>query len=408
MTNSSSRGEIYVICSDDPLLKLDKSQEIIQRWRKEVPDAEFLLYTFSELQGNNSNYKFQDIETELSDPGLFGGERIIKVVLKDMDNLAIELFKLIAGNMRDGLYILIEMPRITSKLAKSKEVDAQVLHRFLSFTGDSEGAKALAAQEKGTKKKASAKGKTSRKGEAAKSEAIGYLRDVGAQFLILYPPEGNELKGWITERAARYGFRVAADALDFIARSCDNNLLSIDHSLQVLEMMQDNTQGKMTTLTMDMVEDYFTQDARYSGFELPQAIFTGDPLKALSIISSFCSGLETNFASALGLLISRMDSSLNAICEGKLQNIARSDMRARQAFFLSRNIKVPSSQDVHMRAMQRLSDAQLQIMSACLSEASAAYSSFEYDAAYRALQRLALATSSPEKLPYLSADLLRT
>lgn len=411
---NNANSEIYVICSDDPLLKLDRSRELLARWRQFVPDAEFLLYTYSELQGTGGSPNLKGIENEMSDPGLFGGERIIKVILKDMDTTAIELFKLIAANMRPGLFILIELPRITAKLAKSKEVDSQGLHRFLTFREGSAGAEALAQQSgaKGGKggRSSAAKKKTatrSRKGEAAKSEAIGYLRDVGAQFEILYPPEGAQLKSWISQRAGMYGFRVNNDALDFIARSCDNNLLTIDHSLQVLQMMAeaDNMQ-QMKVLDLKSVEDYFTQDARYNGFELPEAIFNGDSLKALTIIASFCSGHDTNLSTALGLLINRMDSSISTVYEGKQQNLQRAHFNTQTAFFMSHNLKVPSSQKSHLKAMQVLTDGQLEELTSCLSEASCSYSTFDLDGAYRALQRMALAATQPGQTRFLSADLL--
>lgn len=408
-------ANIYLICSDDPLLKMERSQEIIGHWHDQDPQAEFLLYTFSELQSTGSGGpNLKNIENEMSDPGLFADSRIIKIILKDLDNTAIELFKLIAANFRRGLYVIIELPIITTKLAESAPKDPSALRRLLSFVEGSAGSVAIAAKElpktKGKKtttaKPKAAKTTRARGDNAKKAEAIGYLRFLGAQVERLYTPDGVRLLEWIQRRADQYGFKLYGQALDFVARSCDNNLLTINHSLQVLSMMQEHEPNQKINLTLEMAEAYFIQDSRYTGYELPVAIFNNDPLRALNIISSFCSGGDTSADQAISLLLSRMDSSLTTIYEGKKLAIDWSrNSTDRQAFLLSHNFKVTATQTAVVNAIRMLSEEQLHYLTQCLSEASCFYASFDYDGAYRALQRMALATSNPRGVHFLSAEL---
>ena len=101
-----------------------------------------------------------------------------------------------------------------------------------------------------------------------------------------------------------------------------------------------------------------------------------------------------------------MDSSISTGYEGKQKNLQRAHFNTQTAFFMSHNLKVPSSQKSHLKAMQVLTDGQLEELTSCLSEASCSYSTFDLDGAYRALQRMALAATQPGQTRFLSADLL--
>ena len=321
----------------------------------------------------------------MSDPGLFGGDRIIKIILKDLDATAVELFKLIAGSFRPGLFIVIDLPRVTKATINVKPVDPTPLKHILSFAPGSSGAALLEGKDK-------AKGKSKRTPslETRKKEAVGYMLAVGAKFLPMYPPEGDELRNWIGARGHKYGVTIDANAIDYIARACDNNLLIIDHSLQLMEMMREGNSAN-ATLSLEDAEVYFTQDSRYTGFELPVAIFSTDSLKALNIISSFCSGEGMNKTAAVSLLISRMDESINAVYQGKKEGIHQADYNKRMAFFMANNIRVIPSQEAHLKAIRSMPDEMLDFLNLCLTEASEAFSHFDVEGAYRALQRMCLA-----------------
>lgn len=389
--------DVYIVCSDDPLLKLERTRELIAQGREKLPDADFLLYTFSDLQGQGGA-NLQSIENEMSDPGLFGGDRIIKVNLKDLDATAIDLLKLVAASFRPGLFIILELPRLNTTYTKVAPLDPSPLRHILSF----EPGEQAPATKKASRPKSSVKRQPSL--ETRKKEAMGYIQGLGAHIEILYPPEGPELKQWIAARGRKYRLNIAPTVVEYIAQSCDNNLLTIDHSLQLMELLHSECSGAISELTLDEVETYFTQDSRYSGFELPQAIFSRDSLKALNVISSFCSGQEMNITQALSLLIGRLDESLTSVALGKEKNIGRAAFNEQRAFFLSRNIKVRASQDAHLKAIREMPDNLLAFLNQCLSEASIAQSRFDQEGAMRALQRMALAVNTGA-VKYLSPEL---
>ena len=40
-----AKSHVYLLCSDDPLLKKERSEQIIALARKELPQAEFMLFS---------------------------------------------------------------------------------------------------------------------------------------------------------------------------------------------------------------------------------------------------------------------------------------------------------------------------------------------------------------------------
>ena len=391
--NNAATSDVYIICSDDPMLKLERSSALINQARNQLPSAEFLLYTFSELQGNGGSPNLKDIEGQMSDPGLFGGDRIIKVILKDFDELAIELFKLIACSYRPGLFIIVEMPRIANTYGKVEAKSNADLKMFSSFLPGSDGEAALLAQEsKTTKKGTKSKAKTIKKPkratglEARRKESFGYLKGIGAHIEFIYTPEGRYLQEWILTQARSFGLSVTPEALDFIISSCDNNLLVMYQSLQMMQLVRS---GNNAPLTLEDVENYFTQDARYTGFEISEAILMANHNKALNIIYSFCSGQNQGLSQAIGFLISRLDESLNIVYKGKQAKIASAPINERTAFFMQNKIKVRSAQEAHLKAIRDMPEHMLVYLTKNLAQASRAYSHYDNDQALLALQRMA-------------------
>lgn len=380
------KSDVYVLCSDDPLLKNDKAQELLAQAKQKLANADFLLYTWTDLQGS----LLKELESEMSDPGLFGGNRIIKINLKDLDDTAVEVFKVIASNYRQGIFIVIDMPRINASFIKEEAKSPDAIKRTLSFTD-----REATIKEADKRKKSSTK-RTTKKGTSDKKESIAFLKGIGAQFIAMYPPDAKDLKPWIQQRGRKYNLTIEPDALDLISQISDNNLLAIDQSLQVLSMLQIN--GKVN---INMVENYFTQDSRYTGFELPVAICTGDSLKALNIIHSFCTSQGSNLSASLSLLISRMDEALNVIYKGKEQKVGSSPYKETASFFLRENIKIPSSQQAYLIAIQKMPINLLNTLTYHLDQASKAYSQFNNQAAYQYLQNMAMALKKLDQINHL-------
>lgn len=391
--NNGSSSDVYIICSDDPMLKLERTSNLISQARSTLPNAEFLLYTFSELQGAGAGGpNLKEIEGQMSDPGLFGGDRIIKVILKDFDELAIELFKLIATCYRPGLFIIVEMPRITATYAKVEAKSNADLKGFASFLPGSDGAAALLEQESKKNKKSSGKSvkKTKRASgiETRRKESFAYLKGIGAHIEFIYTPEGENLRRWILDHARLYGLVLTPEALEFIISACDNNLLVINQSLQMMQLVHSGT-SLNAPLTLEDAETYFTQDARYTGFEISEAILLANHNKALNIINSFCSGQNQGLSQALGFLISRLDESLNIVYKGKALNIAAAQFNERNIFFAQHKVKVRSAQEAHLKAIRDMPAHMLEYLTKNLAQASRAYSHFDNDQALLALQRMA-------------------
>ena len=385
---------LQVICSDDPLLKMEYSQNVISAWRQQAPDAEYRIYTFSELQGLGSGgANLKELENELSDVGLLGGAKIIKIILKDLDATAMDLFEMIAATFHSDLYILIEMPRINTVLAKAEPqpLPEEKRHRmsFRDLALDSDDSKS-SGRKKSTPRKA--KGGKSGSGDARKKAVMGYLKYLGAHIEVLYTPEGQDLRHWIDNRAHEYNFSLTKESIEFIANCYDNNLLGIDQCLQIMDLMYcANPSANRFNLGVKEVEPYFSQDARFSGFELPNAILTGDSLRALNVISSYSSGQGGSISAALSLFLFNLDAVFTAVYDGKTDGItAKTPYGERSRFFLSHGIKTPAAQNAIMAAIKDISTDLLDVLNNCLTEATLAYSRFDNDGAYRALQRMAV------------------
>lgn len=391
-------SNINVICSDDPQLKKEAVEERLAYGRQLMPNAEFLLFTPSDFQSVGAGAKLKQLESEMSDPGLFGGERIIKINLNGLESMAIEVFKTIAANFRDMLFIVIEMPMIKSTYAKVKPVNPAPLRRFLSFMPGTEGGNAIAAQKD---KKHKASRKTARGKDAQINEALGYLKWLNADIVLLYPPEGPQLKTWIVQRAQKYGLGLEPAAVELIANCADNNLLLIDQSLHVMSLTYPKSR-----LSVDIVDTYFAQDARYTGFELPLNLMLGDSLKALNILNSFYSGLPSELQNGLLRLIRNTDEAIKNLYEAKKMKVERMSYEDQRTFFIAHNVRLRNMQDAYRKALREWNFEMMRQATLCLSEASCALSCFDNEGAYRAMQRLALVPKihGYNNLKYLSQE----
>ncbi len=102
---------VYVISSDEPFLKNEKSSMLIQMARKELPEAEFMLFTNNDFS-SGATANLARLENELIDPGLFGGDRIIKIYLDSINSTTVQVLQLLAKRSRPGVVTVVEIPRI--------------------------------------------------------------------------------------------------------------------------------------------------------------------------------------------------------------------------------------------------------------------------------------------------------
>lgn len=353
---------IYLLASDDPLLKNERSETITTRARKALPDAELLIFTSSDFQAQG-RAGFAAVETELVSPGLFGGNRILKIYLRAFDLTAAKLMLLVAEHMREGVYIIFDLPRIVSSYAKLKP-------------------KPLQAKIKGSSLK------------TLSENAVAFLKNLGASVEILYPPEGTQLRAWVAARAARYKMHATADAVEFVAASCEGNLQSIDQTFQVLGFfMADHT------LTAEFIENYLTSDCRSTDTELAECILAQDAVRALNILSSLCPPENRN-PENLGRILARLDSVFSLIPLIKKERPDRMDFRRRLAFFAKTTVKFPPLQTAAMQAAPGMPQWFFAGISAELAKACTFYSAFKNEDAFRCLQNICMAVKDFQILKF--------
>lgn len=364
MKASDLPGEprIYLLSSDEPLLKNERSAAITARARKALPDAELVLFTSSDFQGSGRG-SFAAVETELVNPGLFGSSRILKIYLRAFDQTAAKLMLLIAAHMREGVYIILDLPRILSSYAKLKP-------------------RPLPGKIRGSSLK------------VLSETAVASLKYLGAAVEIFYTPEDAQLREWISTRAARCQMRTTPDAVEFLAASCEGNLLGIDQTLHALSLFMSGR-----TLTAELIENYLTQDCRSGDTELAESLLKQDSVRALNILASLCPPGGRN-TEVLGRVLARLDSVLGLIPLIKKEKPERMDFRSRIDFFARTGVKFPALQKAALQAAPGMPQWFFDYISAELAKAGSFYSAFRNEDAFRCLQNICMAVKERRILKF--------
>ena len=351
---------VYLLASDDQLFKNERSQALLTQGRQLYPQAELMLFTYSDLQGAGEAHLAR-LENELMDPGLFGGGRLIKIYFKDLDKTAAQTLHLIAGRLRPGVFIIAEFPRINASFGKLKPKKYQPK---LPTT-----AKAML--------------------ESAVAEILG----IGGVLELKYLPDEKEMPSWLAARCRRYNVRASRAALEFLSASCEGNLVAADQALQIISMSLGDKELDVATLGA-----YFTRDNRYTGFELAEALLNGQPQRALNILNSVCS--ERSLAETLPLLLGRLDAALSVIPKAREHGVERLTQYERNLFFMQNGVTSFKLRDGILMALRYMTPAQYDFMCSELARATRLYSTFDQEGVYRCLQNLCL---SLQHLPQLQS-----
>lgn len=356
-----SLAPVYIFSSDDPFLKNERSKAVIVQARQELPQAEFMLFTSSDLT-SGSAANLARLENELIDPGLFGGDRIIKIYLNDLNTVAVQVLQLLAVRSRPGVVSVVEIGRINSTLAKTPA--ANKLKDDLSDKRSVDGkAKAV----------------------------IANLKFIGSQIEILYPPEGPKFSQWIRNLAGnKFGLSVKDDALEFLSLSCEGNLVSVD---QFFELVKTTSQTR--EITLQLASEYISGNSRYTGFEFAEsAVLAGkNSIRALNILSSLTQ--TGSLAQVLPLVIGSFDRLLNAISllrEHSELLTGRVNYKDRMIFFKPLRISAISTMDAAVFAAKNMPQDYYDYLVKELSLASKAYQAFNNDEALMHLQNMAVST----------------
>lgn len=349
-------SKCYLISSDEILLKNEAFAQIIQSINKSNPEHEYMLFTSDELSSNSSGATYR-LENEICDMGFFSSFKIIKIYLNDLDKTALKVFDIINNSSNDKLAILIDLPRVNSSYAKLEPKDPSKI----------KASKALDGQIK---------------------NALSVLKFKGCEFSILYPPDTQQLKSFISSRVKKYNIKITPQALDLLSIICEGNLLSIDQSLQLLNMANYEEQ-----IDIDTINNLFVQEGKFSGFELAEAILEPNSNRALNILSSLVNSQGAE--STLNLVLKNLDMCLECIYKAKEQRISfNAPYNQKVAFFAKTSFKSLKIQQNILKAANQMPQEILAYMSKTLAQASSYYATFNIQMCICLLKRLCICTSN--------------
>ncbi len=349
---------IFLLCSDEPLLKNEKSTQIMSQINLEYSDIPLLIFTSSDFQSTGKP-NLKALENELIDPGLFGGDRLIKIYLYELNNTSLQVLYLIATRLRDGVFVIIDLPRIKSNLAKTKAQDL-----------NNQKLKTFPSSEK----------------------IFSYLKFVGASIDLMYPPQGQELKHWIYNRSLKYKLNISPEALDYFALSCEGNLSLIDETLNILSLSpQDHA------LTLDEASQVLTSDSRFLGSDLADAIISGEAQRALHVFNSLLLSKNTLDLTLLSI-ISALDKELNIIPKAR-ENLGNlKNYYDKSKFFAPYSIKTLPSMEAIIKAAKDMPDSLYTFLIESLNEASLKLSCYDIESSVRAIRRMCASVGNFEVL----------
>lgn len=353
-----SLAPVYVFCSDDPFLKSDRSSAILKQARNELPEAGFLIFTNDDFS-SGSKANLSRLENELIDPGLFGGDRIIKIYLNALNAIALQVLQLLAKRSRPGVVCIVELPRIVKSLVPAK---AEPYKEDLKATGD-----------------------------AKAKHIFAFLKDIGSVIEILYAPTGRDFTQWIVQRAKHYGFNIQNDAADFLTLSCEGNLVAVDQFYQLIKLSSDTND-----ISLELASSFLSSNSRYSGFEFAEAVLAPDTMRALNILYSVCK-TNTNISTVVSMIISNFDRVLAAVSATHKNPKMMSgsvDFREKANFFRSLYISVPSAQDAVLKAARKMPQDFFDYLESELARASKAIQYFDESTAYQCLQNMAVSVAN--------------
>ncbi len=359
---TDQRAPLYILSSEEPLLKQDRSSQLLQTARTQLPHASYLIFTEADFKSAGGPANLARLENELRDPGLFGGDRILKLYFKEYDNTAAQALMAVVRYFRPGLFVIVDVPRLTTAFAKLP-------------------AAKLPAQPN--------------KRADLKKTAISCVKGIGGSLEIIYPPNPQELPQFIARRCQAYGFTIDPRTAALLASLNEGNLTAIDQALQLMVL-----NAKQGAITPDDLNTYFSDDSRFSVFTFAEALLSGQGVRALNILNAVTQAESGGAAAALPILISRLDSCLNVIV--KLRG-ARLPPQQQTALLLSSGIVTPALKQACLQAAHNMPPQLLNFLIANLKECALLHSHFAFDEASALLQTMAVAVNNFGAMAYGAA-----
>lgn len=214
---------------------------------------------------------------------------------------------------------------------------------------------------------------------ATKSKWLAALDEAGV-VITLYPIDAAALPDWLQSRAQSLGLRLDADALQLLADRTEGNLLASAQTLEKLRLL--STQD---VIDIDLVASMVSDSARYSVFDLADAVLLGDAPRVARLVL----GLESE-GQAESVVLWALQKDLRGLTHiaeqmsQQGQHTPSSQLLAQQGFWSKR-------QGPAQQALKRLSLVRLQRLSSGLLEIDKAIKGQSTERAWDSLLRLAMA-----------------
>ena len=352
-----SLAPVYIFSCDDPFLKNEKSSEVIAKARAQMPDATFMIFTGSDFS-TGATANLAKLENELIDPGLFGGDRIIKIYLNitkgELNAIAVQVLQLIAKRHREGVVIVIEIDAIAKSY--NKVAPATTFKDNLSKKDDAK-------------------------------DVIANIKGIGGILEIMDIPVGEAFPQWILNTAQRkYQLTLEQDALQTLAMLTEGNLVAVDQFLLLVK-----TTTNVQIINSELVNKYLSQNSRFDENEFTFAVLKPDTLRALNILSSLCA-TSSNLSTILSNIVSHFDRVLQAIDNARGRRDLFTNFKVRFPFFRQYRLFDDDSQKMVIFAAQNMPMDFYDYLVSELNNASTALQNFDQRKALIALQNMAVST----------------
>lgn len=216
-------------------------------------------------------------------------------------------------------------------------------------------------------------------GAAQKSKWLTALDDAGVS-ITLFPVDAAGFPAWLQARAQHIGLRLQPDALQLLAERTEGNLLAAGQTLEKLRLLASGD-----NIDIDAVAEMVSDSARYSVFDLADAVLLGDAPRVARLML----GLEAE-GQAESVVLWALQKDLRALTlaaeqmQSQGQRSPSPQLLGQLGFWAKR-------QGPAQQALRRLSLIRLQRLSSGLVEVDKAIKGQSAERAWDALLRLGMA-----------------
>lgn len=211
-----------------------------------------------------------------------------------------------------------------------------------------------------------------------------WMQQLHAQgcLVVIYDISAAELPAWLRSRAREAGLQLADDALQLLVDRTEGNLLAAGQTLEKLRLLHGGG-----LIEADAVADMVSDSARYSVFDLADAVLIGDAERAARLLL----GLQAE-GQAESVVLWALQKDVRALILAAEQ-MARDGQRQASPQLLGKLGFWSKRQGPAQQALRRLSLVRLQRIGSGLVDVDKAIKGQSPERAWDALLRLVMALS---------------